>query len=428
MAKPASLESTQNVSSMPRSRPTLGAYLVGIYLFSVPAFAYAESSRLLLIPQITGALLVAYAILDVLRNKSLKIPREIQFYGFMGLWAAVTFGFTVSGSDWGTLSLGTLIKVVIASLACAQLIKSDSDFFAALKIFSFSILLVYIQNRDDLQYLRIADQVTEEDRFAGTLANANAAAMFSLTVIWASLLLWLRSKRGLSRKIWYLIPIGISLLIIYYSGSKKGLFGIGLFVLFFGRLLYMRARRSPYKKALVVLVSASLIFISGYYIYTSPFFIRIELFFSGTSGSDINRWTLAGEAIHVWLMNVKTFIMGVGYNNFKLFSDLQSYSHSTLLELLASNGIVGFSLFGAFFFLLCRKFVFLYRQAADRESKSLFFSCLIFLSLFAFFMLAAVLHDSRELLPILSGLAAYGQWHVRVLRQTQSDVPSGSGR
>ena len=398
-----------------RSKPTLRAYLVGAYLLSVPAFAYSESLGLLIVPQITGALLIAYAILDILGSQSIKIPHEIQLYGFMGLWAFSTFIFGASTSE--LRALGTLIKVVFVTLACAQLIKDDNDLFTALKMFVFSILFVYYQNMGDLQQLRIVDKITEDDRFAGTFSNANIAAIFSLTVIWACGLLLLHSRKGLLRRALFLIPVGLSLLIIYYSGSKKGLIGIGLFVLFFTRLLYMRQHSSSYKKSLVILISFALIIIFGYFIYTSPFFFRMQQL--GGSASDLNRLVLAREAINVWLMNWKTFFIGVGYDNFIIFSSLQTYSHVTPLEILANNGIVGFSLFMGFFFLLFRKFVFLYRHAFDRELRSVFFSILIFLFNYTFFMLSSVLHDSRELLPIMGCLAAFGEYHLRLLRQSQ---------
>ena len=404
------------MEQMSKPKPPLGAYIVGVYLFSVPAFAYSESLGLLIIPQITGVLLVACAILDILGSQSIKIPYEIQLYGFMGLWVVITFIFGASTDEWRPL--GTLIKVVFATLACAQLIKDDNDLFTALKIFVFSILFVYYQNMGDLKYLRIADKITEEERFAGTLANANVAAIFSLTVIWAAILLLLHSKKRLLSRAIYFIPIGIGLLIIYYSGSKKGMIGTGLFVLFFARLFYMRQRYSFYKKSLVILISFALIILVGYFVYSSPFFSRIEQFYYGRSDSDFIRFNLAKEAVSVWLMNLKTFFMGVGYDSFRVFSSYQDYSHSTPFELLASNGVIGFSLFAAFLFVLFRKFYFLYRQTTNRESKSIFYSTLIFLFIFCVFMPAAVLHDSRELLPILGAMAAFGQYHLCLLGQS----------
>jgi O-antigen ligase len=401
------------------SKPTLRAYLVGAYLFSVPAFAYSETLGLLMIPQIIGALLVAYALSDILRGLKIQIPKEIGLYSLMGLWAVVTYYFGVSPNEWRTLSLGTLIKVVIATLACAQLVKNENDFFTALKIFVFSILFVYYQNMGDLQYLRIADKIPEMDRFAGTFTDPNTAAIFSLTVIWASILLLLHSRKGLLSWIWFSVPIVISLLIIYYSGSKKGLMGLGLFVLFLTRLLYARQQSSFYKKSLILLIAAALIIIAGYFIYRSPFFFRLEQLIYGGSTGDVNRYYLLNDAVHVWLRNVKTFFIGVGYDNFRFVSDLQSNTHSTPLELLACNGIVGCSLFMGFLFLLFRKFVLLYRWTMNPEIKRLFILIIIFLFVFSFFMLTHVLHASRELLPILGALAAFGQYHLRLLGRGQ---------
>jgi hypothetical protein len=386
----------------------------------VPAFDYSESPGLLIIPQITGAVLVAYAIFDILKGLRITIPREIRLYGLMGLWTVISF-LSVSTGEEGTRGLVSLIKVVIATLACAQLIKDENDLFTALRIFVLSILFVYYQNMSELQYLRIADKLTEADRFAGTFANANTAAVFSLTVIWISILLLLHSRKGLLRLALLFIPIGIALLIIYYSGSKKGLIGLGLFVLFFTRLLYIRQQSSFFKKSLVILISAFLIMITGYFIYTSPFFFRTERLFSTGFQSDTNRLNLAREAINVWLTNWKTFLIGVGYGKFALVSESHTYSHSTPFELLASHGIIGFFLFFGFFFLLCRKFVFLYRHTLDEEQKSDFFAILIFLFIFSFFMLAAVLHDSKELLPILGAFAAFGQYHLNLMGQSRTN-------
>ena len=416
-----SLDETVKVDPIDISKPTLGAYLVGAYLFSVPAFAYSESLGLLMIPQITGALLVGYAILDILRNLRLKIPYEIRLYGLMGLLAVLTFFIGPSISEWGTLSLGTLIKVAVATLACAQLIKNENDFFTALKIFVFSILFAFYQNMADLQSLKIADKIPETDRFAGTFTDPNTAAIFSLTVIWASLLLLLHSRKGFLSRVWPLIPIVISLVIIYYSGSKKGLMGLGLFVLFLTRLLYTQQRSSIYRKGLVLLMASALIMIAGYFIYISPFFFRIGQLIYGGSTGDTNRFYLAQDAIKIWLMNPKTFFIGVGYDNFRFVSDLQSNSHATPLELLACNGLIGFSLFMGFLSLLFRKFVLLYRQALSPESRRIFFSIIIFLVIYSFFMLTHVLHASRELLPILGGLAAFGQYHVGRLGQSPVD-------
>lgn len=389
------------------SGPTWGGLLVGAYLFSVASFSSAEGSFLLLIPQIVAALLVGYALYDILSRFAIRIPAEIGFYALLGLWAAFT---RFIGSGVGlTPALGTLLKIVVAALACAQLIKTESDLLMALRIFVCSIFVVFIQNAGDLGYLSTMGQITEDDRFAGTLLNANTAAIFALTIIWASVVLLLRSGRTLWRWVWYAVPIGLALVIIYYSGSKKGLIGLALLAVFVTRLWYKRQAQTLFRKGVVVLASAALILVVGYFIYTSPFFFRMQQLFQGvTNASDMARWDLARDALDVWLKNGKAFFLGVGYDNFWMFSSLGTYAHSTPLELLASCGIIGVSLFLAFLGLLIRKFVRLYRTAADPDDKSFFFAIDIFLGIYTFFMAAAVLHDAKELIPILACLAGFG--------------------
>jgi hypothetical protein len=304
-------------------KPTLRAVLVGAYLFSVPAFNGLESSLLSNIPQFLGALLISYALYDIICSLRLEIPLEIGLYGLFGAWAALTF-FTASrfvgsepdsGGAW-TAPIVSLLKVVLATLACSQLIKDEDDFFTALKIFVFSIFVVFYMNRHELQYLRITDKFTDADRFAGTLLNANVAAEYSLLMIWVSLLLFLRSGRKTISGILLLSPVGISLLIIYYSGSKKGMIGFCLFVIFITRVIYQQLGQSVHKRTLAILISAALIILTSYYIQISPFFNRIELLYTGKSDADTNRVMLIQDAIRVWLTSGRTFFVGVGYNNF----------------------------------------------------------------------------------------------------------------
>lgn len=411
------------------STPTLGGYLVGAYLFSVAAFGLTDIFGLLIIPQIIAALLVGYALYDILGTFRLKIPIEIGLFGLLGLWAAFTQLIGPLAGRGLTPGLGTFLKVVVTTLACAQLIKTDGDLFTALKMFVFSVLLVYYQNVGEIGYLRMVGQVTEEDRFAGTLANANTAAIFSLTIVWAAILLLVRSRKPLSKGLVYFPSIGVSLVIIYYSGSKKGLIGLALLVLFVTRLLYQRQEKTTFRKGLIVLVSAALIILAGYFIYTSPFFFRMEQLFSGVSNaSDVNRWDLAREALQVWLTNWRTFLVGVGFDNFWNYSTLGTYAHSTPLELLASTGLVGLSLFLGFLVLIVRKFLRLFRSAPDAESKSLYFAIDILLVIYTFFMATAVLYDAKELLPIMGCLAGYGRHQFRLLSQRQEDAsPAAAG-
>jgi O-antigen ligase len=396
-------------------KPRLGALLIGAYLFSVPAFGYSDSSALLAIPQVLGALLVGFALYDLAGRLRINIPLEMGLYGLMGLWALLTFLPLQGTTADDTASMGTLIKVVVISLACAQLVKDDDDLYIALKIFIFSAILVYIMNRGELQMLQFTGAASERDRFAGTMTNANTAAIFSLTILWAGLVLMKRSGFRLVSAAAYVPSMAAASLILYYTGSKKGLMGLALLAVFAGRLLYIRRKPTLAKKSLIVVVSLALIGVVAYVIYTSPFFFRIEQLFGGvTNASDMNRLILAKESVEVWLSSVRNFFIGVGYDQFWKFSSFASYAHSTPLELLASNGLIGLALFLGFLGLLWRRFIRLYMRTADVSLRSEYFGIMIFIFIYTFFMLFAVLHESRELLPILACLAACGRAHSRL--------------
>lgn len=400
----------------------LPGYVVGAYLFSVAAFTGSASGALSIIPQVLGAVVVGYALYDVLASFQIKIPASIGLYGLFGLWAAFTHYIGPRAGEGLIPSLGTLLKVVAATLACAQLIKTDADLFMSLRLFVFSILYVYYVNRGEIGLMQITGQVTEEDRFAGTLSNANVAAIFALIITWAAILLLVRAQKDRFKGVVYLLPVGVSLVLIYYSGSKKGLIGLALLVLFVTRLLFKRENLTPMRRGLIVLASAALILVAAYFIYTSPFFFRMQQLLAGLSNaSDANRLELAREAVEVWLTNVRTFFVGVGFDSFWTHSKLGVYAHSTPLELLASTGIVGCALFLGFLGLLFTRFIGLYRKAAEDGSKQLFFAIEILLFIYTFFMATAVLYDAKELLPILGCLAGYGQYRLRQLG------PSGTG-
>jgi len=392
--------------------PPLRAYLCGAYLFSVPVFSYSEALGLMFIPQILGAILVAFALLDVVSGLRITVPLEIGLYGLLGLWAGITYYLIGNVSAAGNLSLGSLLKVSAATLACAQLIKNENDFFIALRVFTWSILAVYYLNREDLNYLRFAGKFTADGRFAGTFANANVAAIFALTVIWSSILLLAHSHKRSMQNAVYGIPIGVSLLIIYYSGSKKGLFGLGLFVIFATRLLKSRQNRTVFQKVFPIALSIMLILFVGYFIYTSPYFFRIQQLSAGGDEGDVIRFQLFKEALSTWLMNERTFVMGVGHDNFRNFSAYQDYSHSTPFELLASNGIVGFVLFLGFLGLLFRRFIRLYKIDFECKYKNLYFAIVSYLFIFSIFLVGAILHESRELIPILGCVSAFGQYRL----------------
>ena len=101
--------SKKNKKNFSRSKATIGSYLVGFYLFSVPAFSYTDEMGLNIIPQILGVTVLFYAVIDLLTTKRLNLPNEIKLYGFFVLFMVLWLFFR--------LCVGTGIVVTCRALA-----------------------------------------------------------------------------------------------------------------------------------------------------------------------------------------------------------------------------------------------------------------------------------------------------------------------
>lgn len=59
-------------------------------------------------------------------------------------------------------------------------------------------------------------------------------------------------------------------------------------------------------------------------------------------------WTTRLHALQIWLQNIKTFLLGVGFSNYELHSEAV-HSHSPYTTVLAERGLVGSLLFWTFY-------------------------------------------------------------------------------
>lgn len=391
------------------SKTTLGAYLVGLYLFSVPAFSYSPDLNLGIIPQALGFVVVIYAIFDVASRKRLNLGKDIQLYGYFAAWAVFTYLISPFAGNLEQLgTFGTLAKVAAVTMAASQLIKTRNDFFLALAIYSTSILLVAYLNYDLIQSLRNTTQIRGTDRFDGTLANANTAAMYALSIVWASLTIYFGSRFERLARNAFLLCLPISVWIIAFSGSKKGLFGIALFSAMLSWWLIKRHRKSFFKFSGALIASALLLTGTLYYVYHSPFFYRMEQLFSGSdTGSTAERYYLASTSLTLWVNDLKTFLVGVGYDNFRFHNQLHTYSHSTVTETLVTTGIIGFILYFAALYLLGKRLSIIQRHPHFRDSHAPVYMNLVFVLLFVFFSINAVMCASREFWPLVGIISSY---------------------
>lgn len=392
---------TKHIMMTHRFKTTFGSYCVGAYLFSIPAFSYSAELGLALIPQLLGMLVVCYAVVDILKTNRISITTELKLYGIFGIWVAVTF--PLIGNLEYAASLFTLIKVILVTLASAQLLKSESDFYLVLKLFASSIFLVTYFNFNELQYLSLAGKISGLDRFEGTLENANTAAIYSIAVIWASLMLFIDAKHKIAGLVLPMAAIILSLFILFYTGSKKGMLGILIFSILIVHSLWVRYKGHVLRQSIAICVALLFICLSAYIVYANPFYHRLEMLIASIdSRSTSERLTLMELSLNVWLSNGWSFLFGIGHDSFRDYNYLGAYSHNTITEVLVNNGLIGFILYGSFIYLVGHALYKLARGSGDPKEKSQYYLALTFLVLFLVFSAAAVLHYTRELHPLLA--------------------------
>jgi O-antigen ligase len=130
---------------------------------------------------------------------------------------------------------------------------------------------------------------------------------------------------------------------IFLTGSRKALILAALFFAF--NLIKIWNKRNELsrkaKSFLVVILVAAVVFAAYWMV---PVYMRSSAFLRMQRAdiSMLDRWDIAYDAIKVFLQHP---FFGVGLNNYKFYSSLHIYSHSTIPELLAGTGIFGTVLF-----------------------------------------------------------------------------------
>ena len=377
---------------------------VGLYLFSVPVFSFSGELGLNAIPQLIGAALVLYALADLILTGEIRKNVPLLLYILFALWSIVPGVFGEYTNSTGHLN--TLLKVMMITAAVSVLVKNKRDFTISLGLFFLSIFVTIWLNLEEISAMRTAEEITGTDRFAGTFANANTAAMFAMTIIWSGFTLMMISKRPVVSTLILFLGIFLSIMLIIYSGSKKGYLGLGLFGLLAAWLVIKKPRKTFLGKAAVYLTAAGALFGVFYLLYQSPFFYRVQTMFDEQYSTD-SRMYLFQTAMQVWGSSLKNFMMGVGLGNFKFYNFLHVYSHSTIAETLACTGVIGFLLYfsslGSMFLLYGRALPML-----PPDQRTQVYLVFIMLLLILFFNATAVLYTSRIFWPLLGIISSRG--------------------
>ena len=325
------------------------AILVLLYVPAICWFGYSEN--LIKFERLYFALIVVAAILLLSsRGFSLDFPLPVYIIFIFLIWTAIGSFFSID--LWLVFSrVITVLTRLLVVLLIVEFVRRYALLdcllasFILATVLSAPIFLISPQQYSDLA-----------GRLYGLTGNANSYGVQVTASLIASLYFFGKS-RALIIKLGALSVIVLCIYLILLTGSRKAIAGIfAVFAIY----IYFESKRlskiSLKKTAALVIPILILNVVSFVLLRDSPHFHRIErllnAYLSGDAAShlessEINRFYLYQEG---WKAAMENPIFGVGLKNFGEielgFFNQQAgtYAHSSYIELLATSGIVGFTL------------------------------------------------------------------------------------
>lgn len=258
------------------------------------------------------------------------------------------------------------------------------------------------------------------DRLAGRLENANLYAL-ALVIAYVYALNRIIGSRSVAMKLFCLSSIPFILYLIGEAGSRKGIIA----VVCFGILTMILHYRYIFEKPIIVRLSIAvalivLVVISSYYIYQSKHIQRLEGVYIALKSGNISK---ADQSFkhrlqlydYGWKMAVKHPVLGMGLNNFRVVLAKNSnsskgvYSHSNMIELLASTGFIGFAIYYSIYGSIFVKLIKLrrkYWKLWEDENKELYITTFALFIIFGLYDFAMVSYQGKLSWIILSSIIA----------------------
>ena len=139
---------------------------------------------------------------------------------------------------------------------------------------------------------------------------------------------------------------------IFLTGSRKSLLAVILMVLLWLILCYnnIEKKKTLYKNMYLVMILLGAISLLSPYYYDSTISERMRSF-GDEIGSGIGRWALYESGYKYFL---ESPIFGYGYGGFKLLYG-RFYSHSTIVEIFVSGGLIGGIIYFSVYIMLFLK-------------------------------------------------------------------------
>jgi O-antigen ligase len=388
-----------------------------LYLGAVLLCSYSTALGLSWLPQLLGLILFVLFLADYGRwpLAAVRVPLPVALYGAWILLAAATTIWGPTDADGITLRT-TLLKVGLITGLLSLIVRTSRQIISIAVACVCAFLIVVVLNHSEIaavQDAAAAGIVTEADRLAGTMENANVFGIVAVTVCWLAVLLLTTARRRPVRVLVSFVVL-LSIMVALWTQSRKAILALPLSVATVSVLLIAARASHPSMRTWVgthvPLIAAGVVLlgIMVAFILCSPYGTRVRDLLGGRMDQSAGeRMTMGQVGLQLWSRHP---VFGAGLDQFRAHYG-GTYSHSTVIEVLVSTGLMGFVLyFGALAAAAARAFA-VARNIVDGEPFRVALVALVFAVLFSFFNLFAVMYDDRLLWPLLGGFCGfvYGQ-------------------
>jgi len=347
------------------------AFACGVNVF----FGYGQQ-RLLGLAMAGAAAVVALTHPRRTARMAFPVPPELWAYTAWVVWAAAT-GFFVSQNlfaYWSALrvTVQVLAMVWIVHLVLRTLGRVDVVFLALLAGGLLQIGMVATGQSVGGE-APLADPTV---RLAGTMRNPNGLGFLMIWSVLCAFFFWKGRRRSVKiHRLLILALVPVAGLVVLVSGSRKSAIAFAI-MLYTWVVFARRVVRGPggvvvsIGMALLVLV-ASAAWLPDVVADTSVG-RRFDQFMEG-GGGELGEAIAANPRSSMYVEGLKLFLnyplFGVGLNNFGVYFYSGQYSHSDLIEPLATTGLPGFLLYESFYLLLILRVRRLLKVVRDQEQR-----------------------------------------------------------
>lgn len=344
--------------------------LLFLYVLSVIIFSY--SAEYYQLSNLVGFTLVTtYLIEKFVKDKDLLLGVTVFHAIFFIFIIICTSSLLIEIS--GYKRVYTIYQLFILSIIVADIIVDRRSIWPI----KFSIIIGGIYAclivPKQLAMLSYGEEVP---RIGSTLGNPN---VFSLTLILGIIFLFhnllFPTKRWpkISKALSVILILFFSFNIIFYTGSRKGMFLLLALSLIYSIYAFKNTRIRG--KVCLLFAFPSLQLFLFFTIIRSEHFNRFRNFFLLATGGTVSegsintRIGMVYRSIQLW--NKKP-IFGWGIDQYKNISGFGKYSHNNYSEILVNNGLIGFLTYYLLFVLLIFSSLYIYKNKSQNVGFWLF--------------------------------------------------------